>query len=71
MTVDADADADEWVYGHPDWLPQDYYNSCVGTTAAGTTSDTCIVWATEAGNGQFPGGYTSLSGYDNVLFSSN
>ncbi|CAN0422556.1 unnamed protein product [Pylaiella littoralis] len=63
MTVDADADADEWVYGFPDYLPQDYYNSCVGPTAAGTTSDTCIVWSTGSGKSDISGGYTSLSGY--------
>ncbi|CAM9957992.1 unnamed protein product [Ectocarpus fasciculatus] len=65
LTVTADSDADEWVYGYPDFLPQDYYNSCVGTTAAGTVSDTCIVWGTVSGSG-FPddaGAYTSLSGY--------
>lgn len=62
MTVEADAGADEWVYGYPDWAPQEYYNTCVGTIAAGTTSDTCIVWSTGSGQGEFSGGYTSLSG---------
>lgn len=62
MTVHADDGMDEWVYGYPDWSPQDYYNSCVGTTAAGSTSDICIVWSTGSGQGQFKGGYTSLSG---------
>ncbi|CAM9290802.1 unnamed protein product [Hapterophycus canaliculatus] len=71
MTVTADSDADEWVYGHPDWLPQDYYNSCVGTTPAGTVSVTCIVWSTESGTGQFPGAYTSLSGYYVAFGGSN
>lgn len=62
MTVDADADADEWVYGFPDYLPLDYYNSCVGTTSAGTTSDNCIVWSTGSGKSELSGGYASLSG---------
>lgn len=62
MTVDASGGEDEWVYGYPDWAPQEYYNTCVGTIAAGTTSDTCIVWSTGSGQGEFTGGYTSLSG---------
>ncbi|CAM9473825.1 unnamed protein product [Scytosiphon promiscuus] len=63
MTVTADSDADEWVYGFPDFLPLDYYNSCLGTTPAGTVSDTCIVWSTVSGEGSHPGAFTSLSGY--------
>ncbi len=63
MTVTAvEEDGDEWVYGFPDYLPLDYYGSCVGTTAAGSTSD-CIVWSTGSGKSDIAGAYTSLSGY--------
>lgn len=63
MTVTADSDADEWVYGFPDYKPLEYYNSCVGATGRGTVSDTCIVWSTGSGKSDIAGAYTSLSGY--------
>lgn len=61
MMVEAEEE-EEWVYGFPDYLPQDYYNSCVGTTPAETTSDPCIVWSAGSGTSHIAGAYTSLSG---------
>ncbi len=61
MMVEAEEE-EEWVYGYPDFIRYENYDSCVGIRPAETTSNPCVVWSTGSGTSDIVGAYASLSG---------